>query len=384
MAQLPFGILALVPDPLHSYWRPEHYLLQAAAEHCPVVWMEKPHPVQQAFRLGSFHAPNGVSTVPGPANILRYQAPRHLPTIYKLPALNRLSSRARLRQGEQMLRNAGAEKIVLSVWRPEFAAAIEHFPADLRVYIACDDFDQWAGAERFHALEHMALSRSDVVFASSKALVEKHTPRSRSCHHLPNGVDFQSYSQPRPIPSDLARIPSPRIGYVGFVKRQIQLELLADLAAAEPNWSFPIVGPVGNVSGAGDAMARLQKSENVHFLGGRPAHDLPAYWQHFDASVLPYRVDGYTRFISPMKLNEALASGTPAVAAPIEPILPFADVVSLAEGLGEWREALHKALAQTGAHHAHRRQAAARPYDWQQLGDRMIYTLQEAMNSADA
>ena len=45
----------------------------------------------------------------------------------------------------------------------------------------------------------------------------------------------------------------------------------------------------------------------------RDPQDLPAYVQHFDACLMFYDVNDYTKYIYPVKLNEYLATGRPTI-----------------------------------------------------------------------
>ena len=84
---------------------------------------------------------------------------------------------------------------------------------------------------------------------------------------------------------------------------------------------------------------------------------------------MPYRVDGYTKYIYPLKLHEYLASGRPAVGAPIDTLREFADVVSLASSLDEWSDAVGRNLlpSATAPKRREARQLVARKHDWEIL-----------------
>ena len=62
-------------------------------------------------------------------------------------------------------------------------------------------------------------------------------------------------------------------------------------------------------------LAELEEQPNVHFLGAKTPEELVGYPAHFDACIMPYRMDDYTKYIYPLKLHEYLASGRPVVAS---------------------------------------------------------------------
>src|SRR4029453_7545998 len=105
---------------------------------------------------------------------------------------------------------------------------------------------------------------------------------------VPNGVDYEAFATPHNEPGDLARIPHPRIGYVGRIKRQLDLGLLRNLAKRHPSWSFVLVGPVENLGENENSMRELRELSNIHLLGPKPVQQLPAYTQHLDVCMLCY------------------------------------------------------------------------------------------------
>lgn len=197
---------------------------------------------------------------------------------------------------------------------------------------------------------------------------------------------FRSFARPHEEPADLAVVPRPRIGYAGVIKKQLDLALLVRLALARPRHSFVLVGPVLNVSGKEEHVARLRQSPNVFFLGAKPAEVLPAYVQHFDVCLMCYEVNDYTNYIYPLKLNEYLATGRPTVSSPIDAVRSFSEVVTIASTHAEWLEAIDVGLgvaANTPAT-VEFRQAYAHEHDWDALVERIAGLFHDALARADS
>jgi glycosyltransferase involved in cell wall biosynthesis len=112
---------------------------------------------------------------------------------------------------------------------------------------------------------------------------------------------------PATEPADLAAIPAPRAVYVGALEYWFDAELLAKTARSLPDVSFVVIGP-GSAEG-GD----LEHLPNVHLLGARPYDELPAYLQHCDIGIVPFRRDEMVDAIHPIKVYEYLAAGLPVV-----------------------------------------------------------------------
>ena len=109
----------------------------------------------------------------------------------------------------------------------------------------------------------------------------------------------------------------------GTIKRMVDWELLLELSAARPQWSFVFMGPKAPHPEIDDLLRKMAERPNVHFLDAKPTESLGGYPQHFDVCTMPYRVDDYTKYIYPLKMHEYLASGRPVVSAPIDSVEEF-------------------------------------------------------------
>jgi glycosyltransferase involved in cell wall biosynthesis len=233
--------------------------------------------------------------------------------------------------------------------------------------------------------ERRLIGEVDQVIIHSPRLMERKGSINPHTTVIPNGVDYRLYSSPMPEPSDLARIPHPRIGYTGNLKTQLDWPLLKNLAVGHPQWSFVFVGPRRFLTAPDraklDEMANLP---NVYFLGGKTVKELAVYPQHFDVCIMPYVVNGYTQNIYPMKLHEYLASGRPVVGSAIRSLEDFDQVIALARTDAEWSGAITRALASalSTLEAAAARRAVAQKYDWSELTYRIVQTICERLNPA--
>ena len=273
----------------------------------------------------------------------------------------------------------GARRIALYLWRCEFAEALDCCNHDLSIYGIDDEYSFSEAEHPVPPGERALIARVDQVIVHSSALMRKKGGINPSTALIPNGVDFESFSSPQAEPTDLARIPRPRIGYVGLIKRQLDLALLLRLAQARPNWSFPMVGPVRAMHGKEQMLAELQARPNVHFLGGKPVQALPAYMQYMDVCLMCYEVNAYTRYIYPLKLHEYLAAGQPTLAPPIETVLEHADVLRVARCDDEWLDGIEWALSSAARSDAEieRRRARAARFDWDALTAKVAALIHE-------
>ena len=81
------------------------------------------------------------------------------------------------------------------------------------------------------------------------------------------------------------------------------------------DWSLVLLG---RLLEGHSAFQRLFKLSNVHYLGEQPHSIIPYFLKGMDVCLIPYRIDAFTRGISPLKLFEYLAVGRPVVSTPLE------------------------------------------------------------------
>jgi glycosyltransferase involved in cell wall biosynthesis len=312
-----------------------------------------------------------------------YDPGRWLPELYKPRFLRDFIRRTRVRSALRILKSKGCARSILYLWRPEFDWALDVRQSDLACYHIDDEYTFTASEQPIDPAEMSVLRRVDQVFIHSKSLLRKKGGINPHTSHVPNGVDYDAFSTPAEEPDDLAEIRRPRIGYVGVVKAQLDLELLRTLARGNPQWSFVLVGPHGYLGAKAGLLNEMSALPNVHLLGNRAVQTLPAYVQGMDVCVMPYEINDYTNFIYPLKLHEYLAAGRPTVASPIHSVVPFRDVVSLARTAGEWQRAVDAALGPAAnlPDVERARRARAANHDWELLVAKIARHLRSRLDS---
>ncbi|MFW6083881.1 MAG: glycosyltransferase [Gemmatimonadota bacterium] len=311
-----------------------------------------------------------------------YEPPAHLPMTYRPGIAARFLRSRRLARARAELVRLGARRIVLYVWRPKYADALDLVEHDVSIYHVVDEYSFSSDDPPTPPDERRLIGEADRLIVHSPALIDK---KGRpDTDFVPNGVDYASFAEPCAEPADLAEIGRPRIGYCGYVKHQMDWELLETLVRRHADWHWVIVGKLRHRELAGRVEA-LGRRPNVHFLGEKSTEELARYPQHFDVCVMPYVRDGYTKYIYPLKLHEYLAAGRPTVGTPIRTLRDFDHVVELAEGADEWSAALERCLAPgaRGPEAKARRQQVAREHDWDVLAERVASLIDEEVARSD-
>jgi glycosyltransferase involved in cell wall biosynthesis len=146
-------------------------------------------------------------------------------------------------------------------------------------------------------------------------------------------------------------------------------DLLQALSVKLPQVTFVFVGPMGTVDETDCAtMASMSDRENVRFTGSREIYELPAYAAHASICIMPYRSNGYTKYIFPIKVNEYLAAGKPTIGTSIRTLQDYRDVIALADDVDEWTGAIQAALEDSPAElNVARRVDYARRFNWDEI-----------------
>lgn len=175
------------------------------------------------------------------------------------------------------------------------------------------DYLRWR-AGLLAAYEQVARRRRRVC-AVSTAIVDRIEPLGPSAV-VPNGVDPAMWLAPADPPQWFAKLPGPRLLYIGTLDSRIDTEAIRSVARAWPQGSVVLVGPRVDRSHLAAALAE----PNVVLHGPVSRDDVAALAHGADACLLPHHQTRLTEAMSPLKLYEYLASGRPAVATDLEPV----------------------------------------------------------------
>jgi hypothetical protein len=334
--------------------------------------------VEKGSRLARRPAP--APTVEGPQPSLI--EPKVLPW-HHWELVHRWNTRSLERSIRQTLRAAGImERPVLVTGTPPSAGIVGRLDEVASLYFCMDDFLHLPGVttSMIGPLEQRLLERVDVVVATVQFLVASKQPRSGVAHYLPQGVSYEHFRTPQPVPDDLASLPRPWIGFAGAISDCCDLDLLNTLAGAIPNGSIVLVGPVTVTDP--QRMDRLTAS-NIHQLGPRPYAELPGFVQAFDVGIIPYLLNPWTEAVDPLKLLEYLASGIPVVSTRLPEVEKYADDVAIADTVDAFA-AMTLVAANASPEARSRGQRTASQHDWSARAARFLEIVDEAIEAQQA
>jgi glycosyltransferase involved in cell wall biosynthesis len=226
----------------------------------------------------------------------------------------------------------------------------------LVLYDCSDDYAHFPGApEDVAATERELLLRADLVSCTSTRLLEKVRPLRPDASLSGPAVDRERFA---PL-QDAHPVREVRtVCFFGHLSEE-RTDFSALRAVAGAGFEVRLVGGLGRVDRS------FFGTPGIDYRGEVPHAGLSAALAGVDAFLLPYKVNGLTRGISPAKTYECLATGKPVVAAPLPAMEELAGHVYLAEGPDDYVQVLRNLERLETAEKARKRTELARANSWE-------------------
>ncbi|RZJ40856.1 MAG: glycosyltransferase, partial [Brevundimonas sp.] len=215
---------------------------------------------------------------------------------------------------DEALAQAHVREPVLWYYTPMMLPMSRHIPASAVVYDCMDELANFRFAPPgLRPLEQELIAHSDLMFTGGYSLFEAKQRLHPDIHPFPSSVDRPHFEQARVQRAGTGG--NPRLGFYGVIDERMDLDLIAAVADARPDWTLVMVGPVVKIS-----EDDLPRRGNIEYLGARAYDDLPAALAGWDVALMPFAINDSTRFISPTKTPEYLAGGRPVASTPIRDV----------------------------------------------------------------
>ncbi len=371
-------IVAFTYADWNASWSTPQQIMSRLVPHNRVLFVDQP----RSFLYGlKARDPQGAGAWEGPPvqevqeNLFVF----HMPNAF-WPVGNRIplpiAKRTLAWNGRRIARMVTREMVKLGmkspiVWNlsPIHGKAVPRLDAKLVLYDICDEFANYLPAASGKAIiawvEEELCRDAGLVFVGTengKALRAGLNPEMHVVHHGADYDHFATAALPETqVPEDIAALPRPIIGSVGVIDpARFDVERILLIATERPEWSVVLVGPAR----ADMDLTRLKSCSNVYLLGNRTIAELPTYIKGMDVTLIPYMVNEATRNIYPLKLQEYLATGKPVVSSAMPSVVPYGDVVYIAETDRDAVELIGRALEEDGPDRVTQRQEVAQRNSW--------------------
>ena len=241
----------------------------------------------------------------------------------------------------------GEARPIMWFYTPLMYGFAKHVDAAAIVYDCMDELANFRFASPLlKDAEQSLMKGADVVFTGGLSLYDAKKNRHPNVHVFPSSVDIGHFRAGRSgnlqEPADQAAIAGHRLGYYGVIDERLDLDLIRSVASSRPDFSLIFLGPVVKIS-----PEDLPRAPNIHYLGLKAYADLPAYLSGWNAALMPFALNDATRYISPTKTPEYLASGRPVVSTRVTDVVrSYSGVegVFLADGTTEFIAACDAAI----------------------------------------
>ncbi len=332
------------------FQRPQH-LLTRLASHFDVYFIEEPVFEDGAPRLKSVRRPEGIEVLTPVTDVQAWGFNDEQMALMKPLIAEFMSER-------------GVVDPIVWLYTPMALPLVADLDPRAIVYDCMDDLASFKFAPPGLVEREMALMElADVVFTGGPSLYEARRNRHPNIHCLPSAVDARHFSPLQlhhgSAESDAAAaihrsMGHPRLGFFGVIDERLDIELVAGLADARPDWEIVMAGPVVKI----DPTALPQRA-NLHWIGMQRYEMLPYLLAQWDVCLLPFALNDATRFISPTKTLEYLAGGKPAVSTPIHDVVSlYGSAVRIGATAADFVQAVELTLAESKAERAAWSQAA--------------------------
>jgi glycosyltransferase involved in cell wall biosynthesis len=202
--------------------------------------------------------------------------------------------------------------IVLNVsdlW-PESAVAVGALSPDNLLVKAAAKVERWAYRDAAHIVAMTQGVRDGVL---------RHLDRPDRVTQIQNAVDLDRFhpemaEQGRTMRRRLGIGDEIVVGHIGNMSLAHDFDLLVDAAAALPQMTFIFAG-TGSLAEHVEARIRNERIGNILLPGVFPHEEMPALWAATDICAIAFRSHALFDGALPSKMFEAMATGTPVVAA---------------------------------------------------------------------
>src|ERR1051325_4268907 len=271
-------------------------------------------------------------------------------------------------QISRLAKQRAMTKPILWIAIPTAVEVIGQLHESLVIYHVSDKYDantmdHATDPAYIRKLHERAIDAADLIFYSSRKLIDEAERGREKSFLLEQAVDFDHWAQisngTLEVAEAVARIPRPRIGYFGAIESWlVDQDLIKRAARDRPSWNWIFIG---NKSRG----LEIEELSNVHFLPPVSYDELPKYAAGFDVCVLPWNTDvPFTSYGSAIKFREDLPHRQPVGISLFPAYESMRDVLRIGRTRDQFLQLVDEALREQGDDLVRARQAAVKDGTW--------------------
>lgn len=361
----PSLVVCFLPTPWPQFWA--QGLFAAMADHVSMLLVEPPidilssiirpgRLIKRLMRYRKLTKLNQTLYLFQPISLVSYGV------TYRFPLFTQLSRFILRSQLKRVLSKMPSyEHLIMHYFMPQQHYALNLLKSDLSIFDIADEFYVKAQDEeidfkrkstiRYRQYEKKVFDNTDLVFVSSRSLYNSRSRLHSNIVQIPVGcADFEFFSKARDlnlsIPTDIASLSSPRVGFVGNFNEKVDLKLLLELARQKSDISLIFVGADNGETAfkRTTPYRELMGLPNVYHLGWHPYESLPAYIKALDVCLMPFCLNVWMKNSHPSKTYQYLSAGKPVVSTAIPEVLSLDNVIAVAKNTQDFINAVEVAI----------------------------------------
>ncbi len=272
---------------------------------------------------------------------------------YGTEAVRNFNEKFLLRQVKKAMRKLSFNAPINMVFNPAAGLLAGKLGESKLIYYCVDEYTAFTGASKgLREIEEDLFAKADLVIVSADKLYESKKHFNENTFVIRHGVDFVQFRKAldaaTKIPSEIANLPKPIIGFHGLLADWVDFELIKKTAEHFASGSVVLIGKI--TVDAERKIKILEDVKNIHFLGRKPYAELPAYCKGFDVALNPFEISDLTLAANPLKVREYLAAGLEVVSTDI-PEVRILDFCRIGETHEDFIRQIEEALANPKSKH---------------------------------
>ena len=155
-----------------------------------------------------------------------------------------------------------------------------------------------------------------------------------------NGVDLDLFAKKYDVPSDMAKIKFPVIGFGGKITHLFDYTLYNNVVKSHPDKNFVIVGQILDK----EVFRKIEKAPNVFYLGDKHYSQYPSYVKNFNVGIVPYVTGSLEHGADSIKVYEYIAAGLNVIGTSGAGMTDLQEYIHVAKNWKEFSEQIDNAL----------------------------------------
>jgi hypothetical protein len=282
---------------------------------------------------------------------------------------------------KRFLKKLGINEFMFWFTRPEHGTFLKGMN-QIKIFDICDDIPGYSllsgNMKRYK--KHLfylknSLKHTDIAVVSAAKIKEKYQSLTQNeMIVIPNGHSINLNDEAKiNLPSDIADIPKPRVGFIGSLFQFIDEDLLEFIISRRPQYNFVFVGGIEGYF----PIDRIKKYPNTYLLGRKPQKEIPNYISAFDVCINPFKIHEVNDSVNPVKVYEYLAKKKVVVSVKMYSLMKenISKYVLFAENYDDFLKKLDSSLMDSKNNNIP--DTVLQQYHWDNIFERLVIEIKD-------